>query len=71
MLQRRKESNIYLATVIRHRWSGQITMKIDKLELMKATVLAESSNLSIFIVISLLQWSTDSSQVDVALFPSC
>ena len=31
MLTRRKESNTYLATVSRHRWSRQITMKIDKI----------------------------------------
>ena len=38
---------------------------------MKATVLAESfNNLSIFIVMSTTAMSTDSSQVDVTLFPS-
>jgi hypothetical protein len=58
MLTRRKESDTYLATVRRHRWSKQITTKIDNLplQLMKATVLAESyNNLPIFIVICLLQ----------------
>ena len=30
MLTRRKESDTYLATVSRHRWSRQIPMKIDK-----------------------------------------
>ena len=30
MLTRRKESDTYLATVSRHHWSQQITMKIDK-----------------------------------------
>ena len=72
MLKRRKESDTYLATIRRHRWSRQITMKIDKilellastvafisflpLQLMKATVLAESSNiLYVLIVIYLLQ----------------
>ena len=61
MLTRRKESDTYLATVSRHCWSRQIMMKIDKLlkslslQLMKATVLAESYNISsIFIVICLL-----------------
>ena len=29
MLTGRKESDIYLATVSRHRWSRQTTMKID------------------------------------------
>jgi hypothetical protein len=39
MLKRRKESDIYLAAVRRHRWSKQITMKIDKiLELSASTV---------------------------------
>ena len=28
---RRKESNTYLATVSRHRWSPQIAMKVDKM----------------------------------------
>jgi len=31
MLTRGKESDTYLATVSRHHWSRQITMKIDKL----------------------------------------
>ena len=31
MLTRRRGSDIYLATVSRHRWSRQITMKIDKI----------------------------------------
>ena len=31
MLKWRKESNTYLTTVCRHRWSTQITMKVDKL----------------------------------------
>ena len=71
MLTRRRENNTYLAIVSRHRWSRQITMKIDEmqlsvstvafinfrgslsLQLMKATVLAESYILSIFIVICL------------------
>ena len=29
MLTRRKESDTYLATVSRHRWSPQIAMKVD------------------------------------------
>ena len=31
MLTRRKESDPYLATVSRHRWSVQIAMKVDKI----------------------------------------
>jgi hypothetical protein len=31
MLTRRKESDTYLATVSRHRWSPQIAMKVDKM----------------------------------------
>ena len=31
ILTRRKESDTYLATVSRHRWSRQIAMKIDKI----------------------------------------
>ena len=39
MLKRRKESNTYLATIHRHSYSKQITMKIDKiLELSACTV---------------------------------
>ena len=66
--------------VCRHHWSRQITMKVGKLlelsastvtfysSLMKATVLAESSNnLSTFIVICLLERCL---QTVVAIFPS-
>ena len=39
MLKRRKESDTYLTTAYRHRWSRQITMKVDKLlELSASTV---------------------------------
>ena len=31
MLTKRKESDTYLATVSRHRWSRKITIKIDKM----------------------------------------
>ena len=82
MLKRRKESDTYLAADRRHRWSTQITMKVDKcvafsrhcglsLQLMKAAVPAESY--------TLIQFHRDlrtptmtsvSSQVGVALFPS-
>ena len=37
MLKRRKDSDTYLATIHRHHWSRQITIKIDKiLELLSA-----------------------------------
>ena len=71
ILTKRKESNAYLATVSRHRWSRQIRMKIDKmqqlsastvvfisslpLQLMKATVLAESYYILSIIIICRLQ----------------
>ena len=86
MLTRRKESDTYLVTVSRHRWSRQITMKIDKIvisfstvavissrgRLMKATVLAESYNFIYFDRdLSTPAMSTDSNQVGVTLFPSC
>jgi hypothetical protein len=39
MLKRRKESDIYLATFCRHRWSAQMTMNKDNLlELSASTV---------------------------------
>ena len=39
MLKRRKESDTYLATFRRHRWSAQMTMKKDNLlELSASTV---------------------------------
>ena len=31
ILIRRKESDIYLTTLRRHRWSLQVTMKVDKM----------------------------------------
>ena len=63
MLKRRKESDTYQATVCRHHWSRQITIKNRAFsqhcgfhQLKRATVLAESSCiLSIFIMICLLQ----------------
>ena len=64
MLTRRKESDTYLATVSRHRWSRQITMKVDKLP-----ELSSAEEESTFIVMSAPEMSTDSSQVIVALFP--
>ena len=61
LLKRREESDTYLTHVCRHCRSRQITIKMDetgafvscrgRLQLMKATVLAESSS---FIVICLL-----------------
>ena len=38
MLKRRKWSDTYLTTIRRHRWSAQMTMKKDKLELSASTV---------------------------------
>ena len=40
MLTRRKESDAYLATVSRHRWSRKITMKMDKLLKLSASTVA-------------------------------
>ena len=81
MLKGRKQSDTYLATIRRHHWSAQMTMKKNQMELsastvtfispplqlMKATVLAES-----FFHLHLCTptMSTNSSQVGVALFPS-
>ena len=58
MLTRRKESETYLATVSRHCWSPQISMKVDKV-------------CSFYRDLRTPAMSTDSSQVDVTLFPSC
>jgi hypothetical protein len=40
LLKRRKESDTYLTTVCRHRWSRQITMKVDKLLKLSANTVA-------------------------------
>ena len=40
MLKRRKESDTYLATIRRHRWSRQIMMKIDKILELSANTMA-------------------------------
>ena len=69
MLTRRKESDTFLATVGRHRWSRQITMKIvDESH-------SAGWKLQQFIYFhhdpSTPAMSTDSSQVGVAFFPSC
>ena len=63
MLKRRKESDTYLTTFCRH---------CCPLQLMKATVLAESSNRFLFFHCHLCTpvMSTESSQIGVALFPS-
>ena len=46
MLKRRKESDTYLDTFCRHRWSAQMTMKKITYwsfhQLMKTTVVAET-----------------------------
>ena len=60
MLKRRKESDTYLATFRRHRWSTQMTMKKDNLLELSASTAAEEE----------VSMSTESSQVGVALFPS-
>ena len=64
MLTRRKESNTYLATVSRHRWSLQIAMKVDKMCSFQPALRPSSA-------VWTPAMSTDSSQVGVALFPSC
>ena len=69
MLTRRKESDTYLATVSRHCWSRQITMKI-----------ADESHSAGWKLQQFIYYhrdlptpamSTDSSQVGVVHFPSC
>ena len=72
ILTRRKESDTYLATVGRHRWSRQIAITFP-LQLMKATVLAENYPHFMYFHRDLPTpaMSTDSSQVGVTLFPSC
>ena len=79
MLTRRKESDTYLATVSRHRWSPQITMKMCVAfsrhcglhQLKRPQCRLKATH---FIHFHHDLWtsvmSTDSSQVDVALFPS-
>jgi hypothetical protein len=72
ILKRRKESNTYLATICRYRWSTQITMKIDKL--LELSSAEEEVFLQYFIYflcdLSTPAISADSSQVGVALFSS-
>ena len=46
MLTRRNESNTYLATVSRHRWSPQIAMKVDKVCSFQLVLQPSSSFLS-------------------------
>ena len=69
MLTIREERDAYLVTVSRHRWSRQITMKIDKHRSFQPALW------SIFIYfhhdLSTPVMSTDSSQVGFAFFPSC
>ena len=60
MLTRRKESDNYLATVSRHRWSRPITLKIDKFQPALWLSSAEEEAMS-----------ADSCQVGVALSHSC
>ena len=56
ILIRRKESDTCLATVSRHRWGLQVTMKVDKM-------------CSFHRDLQTPVMSIDSSQVDVALVP--
>ena len=42
MLKWRKESDTYLTTVCRHRWSRQITTKVDKLPELSANTICSS-----------------------------
>jgi hypothetical protein len=85
MLKSREECDTYLTHVCRHRCSRQITMKVDvlgafsqhcgfnlPLQLMRATLLAESSYyfINIHHPLSAPAMSTDVSQVCVTLFPS-
>ena len=76
-LKRREESDIYPTHVCRHRWSRQITMKMDETGafnqywLSSTTVMAESSSFTHFHCdLSGLAMSKDTSQVGVALLPS-
>ena len=55
MLKRRKESDTYLATFHRHRWSAQMKMKKDNLLELSASTVTESSNQLSFFVICALQ----------------
>ena len=53
ILIRRKESDTYLATVSRNRWSSWITMKKDEILLLSASTAAEdlfSYNISSFFI---------------------
>ena len=73
MLTRGKESETYLATVSRHRWSPQIAMKVDKVCSFQPALRPSSAEEEIHFHRNLRTpaMSTDSSQVGVALFPSC
>ena len=65
ILIRRKKSDTYLATVSRHHWSLQVTMKVDKICWLKAKHFIYFHR-----DLQTPAMSTDSSQVGVALFPS-
>ena len=86
ILTRRKESDTYLATVSRHRWSRQITMKVDKMCSFQPALWPSSAEEEASLPQCWLKathfiyfhrnlptpaMSTDSSQVGIALFPSC
>ena len=68
MLIRRKESDTYLVTVSRHHWSPQIAMKVDKMCSFQPALQPSSAEEEDLRTPAM---STDSSQVGVALFPSC
>ena len=75
ILIRRKESDTYLATVSRHRWSSWITMKNDEIfhhnPQHRWSSWITMKNDEIFHHNPRTPtMSTDSSQVGVALFPS-
>ena len=77
MLTRRKESDTYLVTVGRHRWSPQIVMKVDKMCSFQPALRTSSAEeeathfIHFHRNVQTPAMSTDSSQVGVALFSSC
>ena len=73
MLQRGKQSDSYLATFHRHRWSAQMTMKKgNKLELSASTVTFHQLQFIVFFHRHLCTpvMFTNSSQIGVTLFSS-
>ena len=73
MLERRKESDTYLATDSRHPCSLQIALKVDKVCSFQPALRPSSAEESLFHFHRNLRtpaMSTVSSQVGVTLFPS-